>query len=105
MAESYKVLYQGQPGTAAATIYTVPGSTQAIVKYVKAVNVSAVPCSIKFFQGGLVDANCINPAVTLQPGESLEFDGTITMVAASTLGAQAGVAASITLTVEGIEVT
>lgn len=105
MTETYKKLYQGQPGTGAAAVYTVPGATSAIVKHVKAVNVSAVPVTIKLFESGTVDANCIVPAITLGAGEFLEWDGTITLAAADTLAAQASAAASITLTINGIELS
>lgn len=105
MPEVYKRLYKGQPGTGAAAVYTVPGATSAIVKSIRAVNVSAVAVSIKLFNGGTTDADCIFPAIVLQPGEHLEWDGTITMAAADTIAAQASVAASITLTIHGIEIS
>lgn len=105
MAESYEKLYQGQPGTSAATVYTVPGSTQAIVKHIRAVNMGGATTSIGLFHDGTAAANRILPDVPLAPGEFLEWDGTILMEAADTLAAIASVATSITLTVYGIEVT
>lgn len=105
MPEAYKELYSGQPGTSAAAVYTVPGATQAIVKHYKAVNVAAVPVSIKLFQNGTTDAKCILPAIVLQPGEFLEWEGTITLAATNTLAAQASAASSITLTINGVEVS
>ena len=105
MAEAYKKLYQGQPGTSAATVYTVPGSTTAIVKHVRAVNTSGATTTIKLFHDGTADANVILPAVTLGSGEWCEFDGAILMEAADTLAAQAGAATSITLTVYGLEIS
>lgn len=105
MPEAYKKLAQTQPGTSVATAYTVPGATSVIVKHIRAVNVSASPTTIKLFHDGSGDANVILPAITLGPGEFLEWDGTLLMEAADTLQAQAGAATAITLTVYGIELS
>lgn len=105
MAETYKVLYQGQPSTSMVTVYTVPGSTSAIVKQIRLVNVSVAAATIKLCQGGTADANCILPAVSLGPGEWAEFDGSIFMATGTTLAAQAQTASAITMTVHGVEIS
>lgn len=102
MSETYKTLYSGQPGTSAATVYTAPSA--AIIKNMVMVNVAAVPVTIKLFQGGTTDAKCIQPAITLGPGEWAEWDGSKTMATGDTIAAQASAATSITLTIDGIEV-
>lgn len=105
MAETYKKLYQGQPGTSAATIYTAPASTAAIVKSIRIVNTTASAATIKLFQSGTADTNVILPATSIDAGGFAEFDGTLTLAAADTLAAQAGTATAITVTVYGVEVT
>lgn len=107
MAEVYKRLYQGQPGVAAATVYTVPAGTQTIIKEIRAVvpSSAAAGANIGLFHGGTADANRIWPDWPLAPGEMAVEDGLITMQPGDTLAAIASVAARVTVTVYGIELT
>lgn len=105
MADTYKVLYQGQLSTASGTVYTVPSGAQAIVKSMRIVNTSASNTTVKLWQGGSGDSNVILPATTVDAGGFAEFEGTLTMAASTTLVAQAGAATSITLTIYGLEIT
>lgn len=105
MADTYKVLYQGQLSTASGTVYTVPSGAQAIVKSMRIVNTSASAATIKLWQGGSADSNVILPATSIDAGGFAEFEGTLTMAASTTLVAQAGAATAITLTVYGLEIT
>lgn len=104
MAETFKKLYQGQPGTSVATVYTAPASTQVIVKHMRAVNTSGSTTTIALYQDGSAAANQILPPLTLGAGEWAEFDGAILIDAAGTLQAIAGAATAITLTVYGLEI-
>lgn len=48
MATAYKVLGQSKPGAATLTdIYTVPGSTSAVVSHIVACNQSATPTAFR----------------------------------------------------------
>lgn len=105
MAEAYLKLYQGQPGVAAGVVYTVPASTNTVVKHIRAVNTGTVGASIGLFDGGSGVTNRILPDVVLQPGEWLEWDGLITMPTTATLQAIASVASTITLTIYGLQLT
>jgi hypothetical protein len=106
MAEAYKKLYQGQPGTSAATVYTTPGATSTVVKHVRAVNTSTtVSATIGLYQDGTAATNRTLPDVVLGPGEWMEWDGLMLAPAASTIAAVASVATTITLTIYGIELT
>jgi hypothetical protein len=105
MADTFKVLYQGQPSTSAATVYTSPSATQVVIKNIRIVNTSATATTIKLFQGGTADSNVILPAVSIDAGGFAEFEGAITMAASTTIAAQAGANSSITLTIYGLEVT
>jgi hypothetical protein len=107
MAEDYGKLYQGQPGTSAATVYTAPataGSHVIIVKIV-ALNMGAAAASIGLFHDGTAVSNRIIPDVPLNPNEWLKDADGFFMDPSDTLAAIASVASSITLTIYGVEVT
>jgi hypothetical protein len=106
MTDTFKKLYQGQPGTSSAALYTVPGSTQTVIKQIRVVNVGTVPASIKLWHGATaVDGTVILPDVTLQPGEWGEFDGLIVAQAAEIIHGKASVAATFTVTMYGLEIS
>lgn len=105
MADAFKKLYQGQPGTSAATLYTVPAATSTIVKHIRVANPTATDRTIKLWHDGTADAQVILPAVTVQAGGWAEFDGVILMEAADTLSGQASAATALTVTIYGDEVT
>jgi hypothetical protein len=66
--EVYKVLDQRQLAAVAATIYTVPGSTQAFIKTIFVCNFDTVNRTFQYFRGGTAAANALTPPVTLLPG-------------------------------------
>lgn len=67
--ETYKVLDQRQLANAAATIYTVPASTQAFVKAMHVVNTNAgASQTFQLFRGGTAAANAITAVITLPAG-------------------------------------
>jgi hypothetical protein len=103
--EVYKRLYQGQPGVAAATVYTVPALTSAVMKQVRAVNTGTQAASVGLFHGGTAVGNRILPDVPLSPGEWLEDDLTAMMAAGDVLAAIASVASTITVTIYGLELS
>ena len=63
--EVYKILFQGQLGATPATVYTVPGSTEAFVKSVHAVNLSGNKEAFALFTNGLGDANRVTSDISL----------------------------------------
>lgn len=66
--ETYDILDQRQLAIAAATIYTVPGSTQAFIKSIHVVNNDTAPRTFQLFANGTAEANAITPAITLTAG-------------------------------------
>jgi len=72
--ETFKRLYQGQPGNTATTLYAVPASTQALIRTILVANMSGSSQSIKFWAAGTADANVILPAITLATGEYAVYD-------------------------------
>jgi hypothetical protein len=106
MTDTFKKLYQGQPGTSATTLYTVPGSTTAIVKHISIVNTaSGSTHTIRLWHDGTANSNLILPVVTMASGGFATFDGTILMEASDTLSAQADAGTVLTVTVYGDEVS
>ena len=107
MAISYKKLGQATltGGGVQDVLYTVPVATETIVKQMTVVNFSGAIATIEIWQGGLVDANMIQPSVSFPAGGFATFDGVITMEAGETIVAEASAAASFTVTVYGAEIT
>jgi len=67
-ADAFKVLAQGQLPSAVGTLYTVPASTEAIVKAIHLVNGTASPVTARLNVKGTAAANAILPAITLLAG-------------------------------------
>lgn len=111
MADTYKVLYQGQLSTSSGAVYTVPSGTQAIVKTMRVVNTntaSGASISLWHLPSGVSttgNAYAILPSTTIDAGGFAEFEGTMTMEAGTKLAALAGLATSITLTIYGLEIS
>jgi hypothetical protein len=105
MAEAFKKLYQGQVPSSATTLYTVPGSTQAIIKHIRVVNPTGTARTIRLWHDGTADSNAILPPVSIGAGEWAEFDGAILAEAADTISGQAAAASAITVTIYGLEIT
>jgi hypothetical protein len=73
--EAYSVLYQGQLGATAATIYTVPGSTQAFVRSITVVNTdTSAAHTFQLFRGGTAASNAITPIYTLAAGGMATYE-------------------------------
>jgi hypothetical protein len=107
MADAFKKLAQtqvaGSPST--STLYTVPASTETVVRHIRIVNTAVNDRTIKLWHDGTADSNVILPPATVKAGGWTEFDGTITMETGDTLVAQASAGASLTITVYGLEVS
>lgn len=105
MAEAYKKLAQGQLGTSVAALYTVPGSTSAIVKKIVLVNNDTEALTVELNHDGDTEATRILPPISIDAGGWAEFDGSICMEAADTLQGKGEQATEITYTVYGLEIS
>ena len=94
-----------QLGTSAATVYTVPASTTAIIRHLIAVNTSALGATLTISIGADAASKRIVSAHSMGPNEVFEMKGFIVLTAAEILQAFAGTATAITLTVSGVQVT
>lgn len=105
MADAYKQLYQGQLAATVTTLYTVPGSTSAIVKHITVVNNDSTTRTFTLYRGGTAATNVITSAMALPAGGSAEWDGTMALAAAETIRGIGSVATMLTVTIDGDEVT
>lgn len=65
---AYKKLFQTQPGTSAGTIYTVPASTETLLKTITAVNPTGTARTLALWHDGTNDATAILPAISIVAG-------------------------------------
>lgn len=72
--EVYKILDQRQLASSVATIYTVPGGTQAFIKTIMVVNTAATTQTFQLFAGGTAAANAITSVLTLPPGGCATYE-------------------------------
>lgn len=105
MADSYKVLYQGQLAASAATLYTAPSGTGVIIKNIKVVNNDSTDRTFTLYRGGTAAANIISPSVNtnVPAGGSVEWDGTMALAATDTIAGVGSVASMLTCTISGDE--
>lgn len=101
MTVVYDILAQGQVGSSAGTLLTgAAGGT--IVKHIKITNVHAsTSYTLKVWVNGNADANIWLNTVTLAPGESMEFDGTLSLGSGDTIQAIAGAASVLNYLISG----
>jgi hypothetical protein len=105
MAESYKRLAAQLVGTAKTTVYTVPASTQAIVKGMKFVGLLGTSqWATVFHNSGATEMRLLYQMPVDGLGQA-EWDGTLCLVAGDTISVQANIAAAFEFSMYGIEVT
>lgn len=106
MTDTYKKLYQGQLGTSASAIYTVPGATEAIISSIVIVNCDNVSThTVDLFTDGSAEANRILPTTTLEAGERITLNERMTLAAASTINGKADAGSEVTVTIFGLEIS
>lgn len=67
-SNGFRILYQGQPPAAGATLYTVGAGFQHLIRSISIVNPTAAARTIKLWAKGNADSNVILPAITLEAG-------------------------------------
>ena len=91
-------------GTSAATVYTVPGATKAILRNLHVANTSAGALSFTCSIGADAAGTRYYHEVEIQPDDALDWSGFLPLEATEILQAY-GSAAGLTLTIGGVEVT
>jgi hypothetical protein len=104
MATTPKALYHAQPTNAAATLYTVPGSTVTVVRHIRCVNPDTVAHTFDLWRNGSADANRITETITIPPGGSFEDDVYIPLAAGDTIQGKADTSSKVTLYIGGAEI-
>lgn len=105
--DSYKLFDRRQLPSSVATLYTVSGSTAAIVKHISVVNNDAVTRTFTLYRNGTAAANIFSPGTVtaVVAGGSVEWDGTMALGAGETISGVASVASQLTCIIDGDEVT
>lgn len=100
-----KTLYHAQPGNTAATLYTVPGSTVAIVRHIRVINKdTTVGYDLELWRNGSADANAITRKITVPPNGEWEDDMYVPLAATDTIQGKASTAAKLTVVISGVEI-
>lgn len=99
----------GQAAVAASptitTIYTVPGSTRALVKDIDIANTTAAAITIRLWLGsGTATSNAIFYDTSVSANSTLQWTGTQVLNATEAIKAQAS-ATGLTVTASGAEAT
>jgi hypothetical protein len=74
-ADAFKVLAQGQLPSSIATLYTVPGSTMALVKSIHLANPTGTARTAQLNVNGTAGTNVILPPTTIPAGGFAVYDG------------------------------
>jgi hypothetical protein len=103
---SIKALGEGQLANTKSTIYTVPGSTQTVVKTITLVNATAGALTVNLYlKAGATSRRICPKDLTLGAGEMLETDRDYTLEDGDLIEGDASSATSIDYTISGIEET
>ena len=92
-------------GAAAATIYTVPAATQAILRSIHVSNETAAVHTFRVSIGADGAGKRLFYDQPVQPGDSFDWSGFIVLAATEVLQAYADTGAALTITVSGVLVT
>jgi len=110
MATTYKILGQASPSnTTANTLYTVPGSTSAVVSTITATNVSGTADTISIFIVASGDspttANALVSGAELAANSVQAFTIGVTLAAGDVISVQSTTGSSTTYQAFGSEVS
>lgn len=110
MANTYKQLGQGRYNdTNVNTVYTVPALTSAIIKNIHVCNTTAVSATFRLFlgaSGATADqSSSIFYDFPVPANSFIQDSGTHILQAAGTVKFSEGTANSLTITIEGMEIT
>jgi hypothetical protein len=88
-------------------IYTVPGSTTAIIRNIHIANVTTADATVSVGVNGTAAtaANCFLKGFTIPAGGEYDWPGSLVLAAAETLNVLSGTASALTIIVSGVEVT
>ena len=106
MANAYKILGQLElPITTPTAIYTVPGSTEAIIKAITITNTASAATVELWIGTASTDLQLILPPVSIGAGEFAVGTGSIALAAGDIIYGRAGTASTISVSLSGVEIT
>lgn len=98
-------LYQGQPGTSVATVYTVPGATDVKISSIVVTNTTAAPATLTLSvvpSGGSAGVtNRIVAGLSIGGNATTVIDSIIYMTAGDFIAALQGTLSALTVTISG----
>lgn len=98
-------LYQGQPGTSVATVYTTPAATTVKITSVVLCNTTTAAATVTLSvvpnAGTAGASNRIAAGLNIAPGGTVTLDSPIYMNAGDFIAALQGTASAITVTISG----
>jgi hypothetical protein len=94
-----------QLASSTTTEYTVPSSTQFILRHIHLSNPTGSAVTFTCSIGADAAGTRMWDAFSIPPGATFDWSGSITMEAAETLRMHAGTATALVATVSGVEVT
>jgi hypothetical protein len=101
---SIKALASGQLAGSKGTLYTVPGSTQAVVKSITLVNTDSVTRTVNLYVNTAGTSRRICPKdLSLPAGAMFELDRVITLEAADLIEGDASTATVVDFVISGAE--
>ena len=106
MAETYKILAQGEIGTVSGALYTVPGATSAIIKSIVIINQTAAAITVTLWINGTTDPFLWLPSTTSIPANGMiEWEGSLALAAAEVINGDTATGNTLTFTISGVEIT
>ena len=93
-----------QPGLAAATVYTTPAGKKTIVRNIHVANGSASAVPLALSLGVDAAGTRLFSALSIPSASSFDWSGFIVLEAGEVLQASVGTAATLVLTISGVEV-
>jgi hypothetical protein len=106
MADAAKRFHgPAQLTASAATLYTVPANTTAIVRYIRIANTTATDRTVTLSIGADAAATRIFSGTTVPANGSVDWSGFIPMTAAEIVQGLSSAATALTVVISGIEVT
>ena len=105
MAIAIKSLADGQLAAAIGDLYTVPASTQTIIKTISLVNTDTVTRTVNLYvtPSGGTARRIIPKNMSLASGYLLEYDQEITLEAADKIRGDASAATVVDFVISGVE--
>lgn len=106
MADTAKRLYgPAQLTASAATLYTVPASTTAILRYIRIVNTAGSDRSVTLSIGTNAADKQIFPTMWVPANGAIDWSGFIPMTETEIIQGLASAASALTVVIAGVETT